>query len=96
MNVGIAILIILLLVLASVMRIGGGILLLVFLCVVGWLAITMLVRFALWAAGHRQVNPGSGAGAAGRELKKVCPDSRCGRVNEERARFCAQCGRRLP
>ena len=29
-------------------------------------------------------------------LSKVCPDPYCGRVNPEHARFCGQCGKRLP
>jgi len=29
-------------------------------------------------------------------LSKVCPDQYCGRVNHEHARFCGQCGKRLP
>ncbi len=89
MNAPLAILIICLLVLAAGMRIGGVILLLAFVFVVILLAATVVARLTRSLMGPEN-QP-----ARRREDKRVCPDPRCGWVNEARSRFCAQCGRRL-
>ena len=101
MSTGLVILIICLLVLGVALRIGGVVLSVLFLCLAGWLVITMLVRFAAWVVGEEEAalppgqafDPDRDAGGMGET--RVCPDPHCGRVNEARARFCGQCGRLL-
>jgi hypothetical protein len=61
-----------------------------------WIVMRLFARGTVWLTGLTTPSP------AGRGLPdmpfgrtRVCPDSRCGRVNIGQARFCAQCGRRL-
>ena len=102
MGLALAILVICLVVLATGLHIGGAFLGLLVLLMAFALIVTLLGRFVRWALGRRVMEledrweSGGDPGSGGMEEKRVCPDPHCGRVNEGRARFCAQCGKPLP
>lgn len=61
-----------------------------------WLAVAMVAGVLRWLVGLTAPTPAQMSGPPGSSHRtRVCPDSRCGRVNIGHARFCAQCGRRL-
>ena len=96
MGVALAILIICLLVLAVGLHVAGMVLRFVVFLFAIVLGVTMVVRWAQWATGRRRGKPGGGntfgAGAERIAGDRVCPNPHCRRINESRARFCAQCG----
>lgn len=62
----------------------------------GWLVIAITAGGLRWLLSLTVPSPGSGREMTGPAARtRVCPDSRCGRINTGQARFCAQCGRRL-
>lgn len=73
-----------------------------FLLAAPWVVVVCLIRLAQWVSGGRSTETDGRHGVAGpapdagqtRETL-TCPDPHCGRVNDGRARFCAQCGRPL-
>ncbi|NLU22168.1 MAG: hypothetical protein GXW89_15940 [Phycisphaerae bacterium] len=74
---------------------------------IGWPVIAMMAGSVRWLLSLTTAPPAGGDRQAERlpscsdwshgtaAQSRVCPDDRCGRVNIEQARFCAQCGRRL-
>jgi hypothetical protein len=68
-----------------------------------WISVALFARGVRWLVGLTTPAAACAAGnpRAAHERStstgqaRVCPDSRCGRVNPGGARFCAQCGRRL-
>ena len=101
MEVALVILILCLLVLAITMRVGGAILLSVFLFLAILLLLTLLVRLAERVLHRRRLESPNGSGWGtnpdGSDISpaRACPNPHCGQVNEERARFCARCGEPL-
>ena len=102
MGVGITILIICLLVFGFGLNLAGKFLqTLVFFCVL-LLLFTFLTRLGQRAAGKERSRGRRGPSSRGStgvgdvDVGRLCSNRRCGRINEHRARFCAQCGSRLP
>ena len=96
MGVALAILIVCLLALAVGLHVAGMILRFVVFLFAIVLGITMVVRWAERATERRRGKPGGGNtfGAGAEEIggARACPNPHCRRINEGRARFCAQCG----
>lgn len=99
MGLGIVIAIVILMVLAAGLRLGGALLFVIAGLAALMLLMAMFSRFLQWMFGLGDFKANrsdtGGNGRAAFEPTRRCPDPRCGRYNDPQARFCARCGRRL-
>jgi hypothetical protein len=79
----------------------GVVLVFFFVLAAPWLAVVLVVRLVQWVSGKGGVETeelgmlGSDPDVGDTTGSRTCRDPHCGKVNDGRARFCAQCGRPL-